>query len=265
MKNKFLLFIILSLFIITNMKAQDIYHEPDTSYTDVTTRVGFSVRKELPRKFQITWEEELRTKSNVSEIDRIHSSLGVSYSGIEYLKLGLGYVFQSIWHDGKKKTNYEKYWDFRHRIEADVTGNYKYMRWKFSLRERFLTTFRTDDPNKLEKANPKMALRSRLYAEYSIFGKPLRPYASFEISNTLNAPAYASGNYIDGLRSEVGLKWRLNMRNSLEFFYRFDVNYNRDIDIDYKKDKVTIKGIYITKQRDFNNIIGVFYTFDWLE
>ena len=63
--------------------------------------------------------------------------------------------------------------------------------------------------------------------------------------------------------SEMGLKWRLTHRYALEFNYRFDVDFNRDIDIDYKKDKVTIKAVEITPQRNFNNVIGVIYTFDW--
>ena len=247
----------------TTLSAQDIIRYDGITTNDVSARIGFEVKKEFPNKIALEWEEELRMKNYITSVDRINSTLALSYSGVNHLKFALGYTFIARWHDGKKSTNYEKYWDLRHRIYADLAGNYKYMRWKFTLRERFLTTFRTDDPNLLEKANPKMLLRSKLSAEYSIFGKPLKPYASFEVSNTLNAPKYAYGNYIDALRTEIGLKWRIDRRNALQFYYRLDVNYDRDIDIDYKKDKETIKAIELTPLRQFNNIIGVVYAFDW--
>ncbi len=256
--------LLLTLFLLAvSAKGQDIIHYDQVTSNDLRVRAGFEIKKELPRNIELEWSEELRMKDYVTTVDRINSSLSINYNGLNHFKFGAGYTFIAMWHNGKKSTDYEKYWDLRHRIHADVTGNIKYKRWKFSLRERFLATFRTDDPDLLEKANPKLLLRSKVTAEYSIFGKPLKPYLSFEVSNTLNAPSYAQGNYIDALRPEIGLKWRLTRRDALQFYYRFDVDFNRDIDIDYKKDKVTIKAVEITPQRNFKNVIGVIYTFDW--
>ncbi len=82
-------------------------------------------------------------------------------------------------------------------------------------------------------------------------------------TNTLNAPDYANGNYINRIRTNLGLKWRLDSRSSVDFYYRFDVGTNRDINIDYKKDDVTIKAVYVTNERDYTHILGVAYTFDW--
>lgn len=262
MRKPFLILLLCCLQAFSMLSAQEIYTQHESS-SQLSGRIGFEVEKKLPYRFTLNWEEEVRFKNNLTALDRINSNLSVDYDCLKYLKVGVGYTFLAIYHDGKKSTNYQKYWDLRHRINADATLSYKYMRWKFSLRERFLTTFRTDDPDLLEKANPKMQLRSRIGAEYSFFNKPVKPFATFEISNTLNAPKYAQGDYIDGLRTQAGVKWRLNLRNALHFYYRFDVNFNRDIDVDYKKDDITIKAVYVTHKTQYNHILGVVYAFDW--
>ena len=237
--------------------------ESDTTQTDMTTRIGFEVNRDLYRGLSLSWEEEARFKNLSTEFDRLYSTLNLGYRINDYFKVGAGYTLALIWHDGKKNTNYEKYLDVRHRINLDLIGNYRVGAWKFTLRERPVVTIRTDDPDLLEKANPQWSLRSKLMAEYSIFGKPLKPYAACELSNTLNAPDYANGNYINRIRTNLGLKWRLDSRSSVDFYYRFDVGTNRDINIDYKKDDVTIKAVYVTNERDYTHILGVAYTFDW--
>ena len=236
--------------------------ESDTTTRDLRTRVGFELNRELYRGLSLTWEEEARFKNLSTEFDRLNSSLGLAYRVNDYFKFGASYTFMLLWHDGKKKTNYEKYIDLRHRVNFDVIGNYHVRQWKFTWRERPVITIRTDKPDLLEKANPQWTLRSKIAAEYSIFGNPLKPYLSFELSNTLNAPVYASGNYIDRIRTNLGLKWRLNSRSSFDFYYNFDVGADRDIRIDYKSDDVTIKDIYVTNERHYTHILGVVYIFD---
>ena len=237
--------------------------ESDTTMTDLTTRLGFEINCELYRGLSLTWEEEIRFKSLSTQFDRLYSCLSLDYRVNDYFKVGVGYTFMLIWHDGKKKTNYEKYIDLRHRVNLDLIGNYRVGQWKFTLRERPLLTIRTDNPDLLEKANPNWSLRSKLLAEYSIMGKPLKPYASIEIANTLNAPQYAKGNYVERIRSNLGMKWRINDRNSFDLYYNFDVGMGRDINIDYKADDVTIKAVYLTREREYTHTIGVAYIFDW--
>ena len=145
--------------------------ESDTTQTDFTTRVGFEVNRDLYRGLSLSWEEEARFKNLSTEFDRLYSTLNLGYRVNDYFKVGAGYTLALIWHDGKKKTNYEKYLDVRHRINLDFIGNYRIGAWKFTLRERPVVTIRTDDPDLLEKANPQWSLRSKLMAEYSILDR----------------------------------------------------------------------------------------------
>lgn len=250
------------MFTCALIQAQTIY-ESDTTTSDITTRLGFEIDKPIGKAFSVVWEEEARFKNNSNTLDRIYSGLTGYYRLNDYAKFGTGYTFLAIWHDGKKKSGYEKYWDMRHRANIDLVGNYSYMRWKLSLRERMQMTVRTDEVNALEKSNPEFILRSKLGLEYEFFNKPLKPYASVELCNTLNAPDYANGNYISSIRNQIGLKWRLDRRRSIDFYYRLDLNTNIDVEIDYKKNKQTIKAVYLTNQKEINHILGVAYKFDW--
>lgn len=253
----------LLMLLYAGMASAQTVTQSDTSSTDLTTRVGFELEKPIGRFWSLLWEEEARFKSNSSTFDRIYSGLTSYYGLSEYFKVGAGYTLMAIWHDGKKKSLYEKYWDYRHRANVDLAASYTYMQWKFSLRERMQMTVRTDEINTAEKTNPTYILRSKLGAEYSFFNKPLKPYLTVEFCNTLNTPDYVDENYINSIRNQIGLKWKLDRRSSLDFYYRFDINTNKDVEIDYKKDKETIKGVAITNEKEYTHILGVVYKFDW--
>lgn len=243
------------------MSGQSVY-ETDSTYTDVQMRFGFDLKFNLWRGLSLSVEEDARLKNNLSGFDRSYTYATLSYRFNPYFKFGVGYTFMAIWHDGKKSTDYEKYWDFRHRINLDFTGNVSTGRWKFTLRERPLATIRMLSYDPLEKVSPEYTLRSKVEVEYSAMTAPIKPYFAFELSNTLNHSKYIEKNYIDRYRFNIGLKWRLNKSNSIDFFYRFDIGYDKDVNIDYKKDDVTIKKVDIVNEHDYSHIIGIFYNFN---
>lgn len=161
-----------------------IYRE-NTVASDVTARVGAEVKFDLSGRFGVTFKEDVRLKNDFSAFDKINSSIHLTNQITNYFKMGIGYTFMSILHDGRKRTDYKKYWDLRHRCEVDATFHYKVLRWKFILHERTLAVFRTQDYDKGEKVNPAFVLRSRLQTEYQLRNKPIKPYASFELSNKI--------------------------------------------------------------------------------
>lgn len=226
---------------------------------DVQFRTGFEIEKEIKRHFSVSWNEELRIKEDFKKLDGIYSDIALSFKVTKWLKLSAGYTFISIDHEGKKKDNYENYWDLRHRLTLGATFSRKtYSNWTFSLKERVQATFLTDDDvDKREKANPKWILKSKLMAQYKISRFPLIPYASVELCNTLNAPKLAGGEYIEKVRSAIGAVYRLNKRNSINFFYRFD--YNLDKKIDVKASTGILKSL--TKAKEYNNIVSISYKY----
>lgn len=237
--------------------AQTTTHNPAVSEHDVQVRIGFDISKKIKKGFNVSWEEELRLRNNLGTVDRIHSSLGATYRITDWFRVGAAYTFIARWHDGKKSTDYEKYWDLRHRARADLMFTLKSGKWRFSLRKRPQFTFRTDSVNTREKSKCEIVMRHRLKADYKVFHLPLRPYASVELSHTLNAPSLA-GNYVNKIRSMLGVEWSLSKASTLEFYYRFDYVYGRDIHITKNKGNITI-----TPERGYYHILGAFYSYSF--
>lgn len=220
--------------------AQEPITNPELVEEDILLRTGAEIEYSLTPSLYFTFDEELRFKENVSVFDRSYTTLSATYKVNPYLKVGAAYRFMATNHDGKKSTDFEKYWDIRNRAYLSVIGQAHLGRWKVSLRERPIATWRTGEFTPGEKVNPELELRSKAEVSYKCFSKPLTPYASVELCNTLNHSPYLSGNYISGTRVGAGLKWRLTQELALDFFYRYDIGRNYDVDINKKVTKVVM-------------------------
>lgn len=225
---------------------------------DVQFRTGFDFEKKMCKRFSLSWNEELRIKNDFKDIDRIYSGLSGSVKIADWVKMSAAYTFISVYQQ-KKKSEAHGAWDLRHRLSADITFSYKtYNNWKFSLRERVQTTFLTEDHiDHREKENPDWALKSRVMAEYEFSQIPLSPYTSIELCNTLKVPHYVGHNYLEKVRSAIGTEYKINKRNYIDIFYRFD--YNREKKIKVKNSTGELKSF--TTAKSYNNIFCVSYKF----
>jgi hypothetical protein len=243
------------LMCLTPIMAQTIEYADEESSTEARLRVGANFQYNPVKGLSLSLEEEARMRNNFCTFDRLYSTFDISYKVNSYFKFGGTYSFIVLYQDGRKKTDYVPYWDLRHRAVAYATGSISFNRFTLSLRERFQATFRTDSLyNENEVVNPKMYLRTRLKLEYDFFSKPLKPYLSVEMFNPLNQTKYTN-QWIDEMQYRLGLEWRLDAFNTLEFFYMFDHSFGNDVDVKSKKDKVII-----TPETEYNHIIGVFYS-----
>ncbi|MDR2920888.1 MAG: DUF2490 domain-containing protein [Tannerella sp.] len=183
------------------------------------TSTSVCVSKKIS-KVSIALEEEFRLRENFSTADRFSTSLDLSYKPWKYLKVGGAYNLINHNHETKG-------WEVRHRYYFYATGNYSFNRFNISLRERFQSTYRAGVKETAKRANPKLFLRSRLKLEYDIKKSKLEPYASVEFFSPLNDPV---DNSMDKIRYTAGTNYKLNKRNKLDFFYRYN-NFMDDDDI----------------------------------
>lgn len=265
---------------------------PDSVTSESSAKMRFSVEvdKKLTKGLHLSVEQEFRLKnmtdygSGVNHFDRSYTGLELSYKTCDYLKVGLGYAFLAYYKDGKSDTNNSRYWSLRHRVFLNVTGNYKYNQWKFSLRVRPEVTIRTDSLNKLEKNKAEWLLRTRFMASYEFPNKPIELFGYVELFNTLNAinpnktidKVYAlsgqvnpgtvqckwDGQYIDDVRASVGLNYRLDKRNELKFYYRFDYSVGRDIHLNANYAN-NFKEFTLTKEKGYYHTLGVGYSYSF--
>lgn len=177
---------------------------------------------------------ELRTCEDFTAMtwDRGSIGVGATYRLGKHLKLSAGYNF--LLDQNEEKINLDddgvpynwrpSYYGARHRFNAALTGDVDLGRFNVSLRERWQYTYRPEkvcerfdfeDGEWEEKtigSKAKNQLRSRLQVEYNIRKCPLTPFASIEVYNT---------DMLEKVRYAAGASWKINKKQSLDFFYRY--------------------------------------------
>ena len=247
-----------------------------TTEQEVQMRVGAEFSKKWRQGVQLSLSEELRfnlydvetgtTPKNVAIDTSYGASFSKSYTALslayahpefQYIKVDAGYTLRLFGNKGWSDPN-----EFlRHRVFFGIRGSYSGRIAKIYLRERVVCDMRTDSVNLLEKNQYNWLLRSRIGSEFTVQGKPVKPYLWLEVENTLNVPEYQRKNgmqYISHVRTQAGVKWRVSRLSSLDFFYRFQYGYDRDINITKKKGY-----IQLTEEQTFVHAIGISYNFDF--
>lgn len=269
-----LLCVVCLLFLSPNVMAWEYDSYGNTMEQSVEIRVGADFSKKWKNGLSLSLSEDVRVglydklsgvnakdefvdTVNGPAFNKSYTTVALAYSPIKYLKFDVGYTLRLL--GGKDWSDYNEY--LRHRTHIGLTGIYDTHYVKLSLRERLLCDIRTDSVNLLEKQQYEWLLRSRLAAEFYVPGKPVKPYAWIELENTLNATEYQQKDghqYISQVRTQAGVKWRLSRRSSLDFYYRFQYGYNRDVNITKRKGY-----IQLTEETSYLHAIGVTYNLDW--
>ena len=269
-----LLCVVCLLLLSPNVMAWEYDSYGNTMEQSVEIRVGADFSKKWKNGLSLSLSEDVRVglydklsgvnakdefvdTVNGPAFNKSYTTVALAYSPIKYLKFDVGYTLRLL--GGKDWSDYNEY--LRHRPHIGLTGIYDTHYVKLSLRERLLCDIRTDSVNLLEKQQYEWLLRSRLAAEFYVPGKPVKPYAWIELENTLNATEYQQKDghqYISQVRTQAGVKWRLTRRSSLDFYYRFQYGYNRDINVTKRKGY-----IQLTEETSYLHAIGVAYNLDW--
>lgn len=237
--------------------------------TDFSTRTSIAIDKKLAPGLHLEAEYQLRTEKALSKIDRHQASLGLTYKFNDWLKGGLSYTF------------FDRYgtnagWQPRHRASAFLTFGYKVGDWRFSLREMVQLTHKTEDLNAFQEVRNPLTLKSRFKIQYKGFAN-LEPYAYFELKNVFNDPVCSAtynsstatysnysflgygDTYICRYRGALGLEWKIDKHNALEFYGLFDYHYDKNIDTNAAGTRLKS----LTWDRTFNTTVGIGYKFSF--
>ena len=258
---------------VLSMKSQEMKSTEDLKIHAVELRVGADFVKHFDHQ-NLTLSISEQVRSRLYETDAkpyFHASyttVALNWHPIPYLKVGAGYTMRLFGDKGWSDPN-----EFiRHRPFITLTGQYKVGQWKFSLREKLDINCRTDSVNTSEKPKVALNLRHKLQAEYTFFAKPIKLYANCELKHTLNQPteyintAYVNsygetghfGQYVCNVRAYFGVRWRIDKLNSLDFAYRFNYGYDRDVNITHTKANVEL-----TNQYEYTHALVITYKLDW--
>lgn len=214
---------------------------------DFRARLSFALTKQLSERSSIVWDEELRLKDNWSDVDRIYTTLGYTYNACKWFKASAYYALIAV--NRGTGTSME----MRHRFYLELTASYKTGDWTFSLRERPQATIHTAHIDPGVAPQTAWVLRHRLMGEYKVPGTGWAPYAFVELTQTLNAPATV-GNYLEKVRSSLGVKYAFSKRSSLDLYYRFDYKVTDEPSFD---NSGALE--FILSERGSHHIIGLEY------
>ena len=108
--------------------------------SDFQPRVDVGFEIPLSDDFSFTINNELRFRDNCTRIDRNYLQGSFSWETCDYFTLDAGYIFQSVLNIGD--IEYERIWQFRHRVFLDLKAEVELDDWKLSLTERPLVNIR---------------------------------------------------------------------------------------------------------------------------
>lgn len=274
---------------------------PDTiSVRQMEMRQSANFGYKLPGGFDLGLEEELRevvyapAEDPTAYFSKSYTTLSFGYkllshqslrSGYKYgLKLDLGYTLK--YNNRSLQKARDKGIEggqlasecLQHRPFAELTGSMDFGNWKLTLKETYRVTFRSDSVRVQDKWNEAvfvneknpclMELKTRLKAEYSLPGKPLKFFAWGEASSTLNEqtcpwadseghPLYG-GQYLRGAKASVGMRWRLDKHNALSLSYLYHYQQERDINITGKNSQKR-QNVELTLERSHTHAIVLAY------
>lgn len=263
MKHGFIVAAILAISTVLPAAAQG-------TVTDLGSEVGGRISAEADYKISkglhLSAGLELRTRDNFSSIGRVQASLALSYKFTKWLKGSAGYIFM-------ENKNSSAVWKPRHRAYADLTGTLRSGDWRFSLKERLQLTHRSGS-NIYQTTPNALASKTRLKVSYKGFGS-ISPYACAEFRVALNDPAcsatwdgsaYSNYSflgyndvYLNRVRGSLGAEWKLDKRNSLDFFLLGD--WCHDKVIDTNKEGTKLKSL--TFERRWLTSLGIGYIFSF--
>lgn len=281
MKKKFLT-------ILTLMAA--LFAVPFSAHADEDDSDSFGVRLsgeadyKIMKGMHVNVSEELRFLGGTHLLDRSYTQVGFSYKFCDYLKAGVSYTAIAVHKSETTMPDTEEittHWiEWRHRVSGDIMASFKTGQWKFSLRERVQGTYKMRDLNNYQQPQMSWVLRSRLKVAYEFRTVPLEPYAYFEPRLLLNGSKWSEESlgtdfknaeflghkdvYVNRYRGAAGLEWKLNRRNSLDFYLLYDNLYDKEIDAKKEGSK---KGVMlkapVTGYSSNRVSVGVAYKFSF--
>ena len=180
--------------------------------TDLGGIVSAECSVELPAKFSLSVEEELRFDNGCTQFDRWLNSVGVDYTfWHNRMKFGLT-------GDYIRRANDEGYFENRYRLGAQLTYTETYHHFKFTMRTKLLSTF-YDERTGEHRVNPKLYWRNRLLVTYQQPNSRFKYALSTELFWLTNDP---KNRIIDNLRTVASVEYRLTRRHYLSAFVRMD-------------------------------------------
>ena len=168
-----LLALLLALLLPLAVHAQD---------SDFGARAAVGFNYKISKGFHLKVEEEIRMDHNCTSLDRLQTTVGLTYKLNSHWRFGAGYALLNPY-----KYSESLFAPPRHRFYGDVTGTLRLGNVQLSLRERLQLTHREGTYNTFQNTPNALALKSRFTVKYKGW-RGVEPSVAFELRTALNDP-----------------------------------------------------------------------------
>jgi hypothetical protein len=179
---------------------------------------SLELEKKWGKKISVEFEQEYRYLLRSGTTDRWSTSLQSDYAFLKNFKAGGGYSWLYQYKSD------DDCFASRHRCFFHAKYSVKLAGFKFSVREKFQSTYRDEDRESV-KYSPRNALKSQLTIAFNV--KPLRlnSYTEFSLRHPINN---SDGNSLENYRWSTGVAFKLIKKAELDVFYL--INHDKEED-----------------------------------
>jgi hypothetical protein len=185
---------------------------------DLGSWMTFSVDKGIFGKLDFNFDQELRLKDNISDVNLLYTNLGISYKFNKYFRLAT--VYRMI--DKHKGDNT---YGIRNRFYTDLIFKYKIGKFTLGYRARFQGEWRKSGYYSDLGNVPEVFLRNLFKVSYKL-GEKWSPYVATELRWQIQNPRLPWGNGFDRTRFYVGTSYEINKTLSAGTYFLLQKEWN---------------------------------------
>ena len=180
--------------------------------TDLESWTSIELNYKLHKRLRVTAEEQLRLKSDISEVDQYYSQLGVTYRITRRVNIDGGCRWIRRNDTQGKIQGYES----RRRYHVSASLDHKFGRFDWDTRVRFQSK---EEVGVANPAEPDRHLRFRVQVRYNFPGWKLDPVLSAELYRAVGDELDPR---FDKIRWTLGTDWNTWRGGEMGLFYRLE-------------------------------------------
>jgi hypothetical protein len=185
---------------------------------DLGSWLTFSVDKGIVGNLSFNFDQELRLKDNITNINLLYTNLGLTYKFNKYFRFSGVYRFID-----KHKT--DDTYGIRNRFYGDLVFKYKVSKFSFGYRARFQSEWRKAGYGSSLGKMPEIFLRNLFKISYKLNDK-FSPYIGTELRWQLQNPKIPWGNGFDRTRFFAGMDYTINEKLSAGAYFLLQKEWN---------------------------------------
>jgi len=208
LKKRGILFFLSLLVWMTNIEKSSAQSGGSVVESDFEGWISAGIKLKVHKKWTFGLSEEIRLKTNLTQIDQYFTNLTIGYAPAKFIDLGAAFRFS-------QKNEKEDSYSSHYRINLDMAFKHKVSRFSFNYRLRY--QFRNElGVTSLDGDYLKHGFRIRAKVVYNIKKLPLEASLSAETFNTYEKFTLLDFNK---LRFTAGLAYDLKKYGKVKLFY----------------------------------------------